>query len=171
MEGGVLVSTSQYSLTLEQGHLVLRSGESLILSTVSKLKAGVWYRVVLRTYREEARLTVGEEVVQGVGLVSRYLGDTLEVGRGYMGCIEGLAVGHHTLSLVSGGEPFLVFREGLVECECQEQDCGGGQEGRMQGDQAQGERGEGVRVRYRGKVRVLPATQGEVELDRLTDVR
>jgi len=66
MEGGVLVSTSQYSLTLEQGHLVLRSGESLILSTVSKLKAGVWYRVVLRTYREEARLTVGEEVVQGV---------------------------------------------------------------------------------------------------------
>ena len=159
-----LVTTEQFSLSLESGYVVLKSDGRLILRTPRPLTEGRWQELLLKTYRGDARLSVEGEAVQGEGLAAGGWQE-LEVGRGWRGCVKGLVVGHQPLSLVSRGEPFLLHREGLEECRCAG-GCGEEQEEDMQGDQGdQGEEGEELRVRYRGELRTLKASKGEVLLD------
>jgi len=190
---GVLISSSQFTLSLETGVPVLRSGDRQLLSAHRPLRPHKWHSIRLSTYRGDARLSVQGQVVTGSGLVGEL--SALELGRNFDGCMRGLAIGHQPVSLVSPAEPLVQHSQGLEECPCREGSCKDQgkrpcKEGacQLQGDQGKGEEEEQsrrrkpqeqgvendnsdllVRVRYRGETRLLRPRGGKLELDSLQD--
>jgi len=120
---GVLISSSQFSLSLETGVPVLRSGGRQLLAARRPLRLHKWHSIRLSTYRGDARLSVQGQVATGSGLVDEEL-SALELGRNFHGCMRGLAIGHQPVSLVSPAEPLVQHSQGLEECSsCREGTC------------------------------------------------
>lgn len=115
---GIILQTGNLVMRVMDNQLELRLGKDQIL--VKNIPRNVWTNVSVFSYHRDVMIKINKDNPVTVSLNFKVedicLGDCLEESEGFVGCVQGLRVGYHLVSVLSGQEPLVTDKRNIQRC-------------------------------------------------------